>query len=300
MDQMPACPKCKGEYVYHDSVNFVCPDCGNEWNGNEAVEADEDQLIVKDSNGNLLADGDDVLAGGHSNASLRSLLPAADGFPDPLFCLFQFFLHGIADHVGALCPHPVQLGKAHHVGQQGLEVVKAAVAVQNGAAGGGDVKQPVALAQAVGPAVLAIGKGEAADGDVLNVAAQQRRELILPIGRPHQNHVRSGKLPGIAEHGVVKLLGHLQLMALGQGVAVQGQQLLLVQTQFLHLGLGEAGSDLLQGCPAQTEGPGLLPADAAVDKQDLHFVLPFSTKFDEFIVPYNPSPCNSPPNAQNK
>ena len=61
MDQMPACPKCKGEYVYHDSVNFVCPDCGNEWNGNEAVETDEDQLIVKDSNGNLLADGDDVL-----------------------------------------------------------------------------------------------------------------------------------------------------------------------------------------------------------------------------------------------
>ncbi|MFQ9134609.1 MAG: hypothetical protein ACLR5Y_04045, partial [Haemophilus parainfluenzae] len=52
MDQMPACPKCKGEYVYHDSVNFICPDCGNEWNGNEAVEADEDQLIVKDSNGN--------------------------------------------------------------------------------------------------------------------------------------------------------------------------------------------------------------------------------------------------------
>ncbi len=61
MDQMPACQKCKGEYVYHDSVNFVCPDCGNEWNGNETVEADEDQLIVKDSNGNLLADGDDVL-----------------------------------------------------------------------------------------------------------------------------------------------------------------------------------------------------------------------------------------------
>lgn len=61
MDQMPACPKCKGEYVYHDSVNFICPDCGNEWNGHEAVEADEDQLIVKDSNGNLLADGDDVL-----------------------------------------------------------------------------------------------------------------------------------------------------------------------------------------------------------------------------------------------
>ena len=61
MDQMPACPKCKGEYVYHDSVNFVCPDCGNEWNGNETVAADDDQLIVKDRNGNFLADGDDVL-----------------------------------------------------------------------------------------------------------------------------------------------------------------------------------------------------------------------------------------------
>ncbi|VEH67888.1 protein PhnA [Rodentibacter pneumotropicus] len=61
MEQMPACPKCHGEYVYHDSVNFVCPDCSYEWNGTEPVEADDDQLIVKDSNGNLLADGDDVL-----------------------------------------------------------------------------------------------------------------------------------------------------------------------------------------------------------------------------------------------
>ena len=61
MDQMPACPKCQSEYVYHDTVNFVCPDCGNEWNNNEQIETDDDQLIVKDSNGNLLTDGDDVL-----------------------------------------------------------------------------------------------------------------------------------------------------------------------------------------------------------------------------------------------
>ena len=40
---------------------FVCPDCGNEWDNNEIQESDDDQLIVKDSNGNLLADGDDVL-----------------------------------------------------------------------------------------------------------------------------------------------------------------------------------------------------------------------------------------------
>ncbi|MBF0785142.1 alkylphosphonate utilization protein [Muribacter muris] len=57
----PICPSCKGENTYHDSVQFVCPDCSYEWTGNEVEEADEDQLIVKDSNGNLLADGDDVI-----------------------------------------------------------------------------------------------------------------------------------------------------------------------------------------------------------------------------------------------
>lgn len=56
----PICPACKSENTYHDSIQFVCPDCGNEWTGNE-VEVDEDQLIVKDSNGNLLADGDDFI-----------------------------------------------------------------------------------------------------------------------------------------------------------------------------------------------------------------------------------------------
>ena len=57
----PICPSCKGENTYHDSIQFVCPDCDHEWTGNEAEEHDDDQLIVKDSNGNLLADGDDVL-----------------------------------------------------------------------------------------------------------------------------------------------------------------------------------------------------------------------------------------------
>ena len=61
MDQMPNCPKSQSGYVYHDSINFVCPDCGNEWDNNEIQESDDDKLIVKDSNGNLLADGDDVL-----------------------------------------------------------------------------------------------------------------------------------------------------------------------------------------------------------------------------------------------
>lgn len=58
----PACPACKGENTYHDSIQFVCPDCAYEWNGEEnTAEQDEEQLIVKDSNGNLLNDGDDVI-----------------------------------------------------------------------------------------------------------------------------------------------------------------------------------------------------------------------------------------------
>lgn len=48
----PACPQCKGENTYHDSIQFVCPDCAYEWTGKEVAEADEDRLIVKDSNGN--------------------------------------------------------------------------------------------------------------------------------------------------------------------------------------------------------------------------------------------------------
>ena len=59
--EYPICPSCKGENTYHDSIQFVCPDCGHEWTGNEVEEHDDDALIVKDSNGNLLADGDDVL-----------------------------------------------------------------------------------------------------------------------------------------------------------------------------------------------------------------------------------------------
>lgn len=60
MEEMPICPKCSGEYVYHDSVHFVCPDCAYEWSGEES-ESVEPEFIVKDSNGNVLQDGDSVI-----------------------------------------------------------------------------------------------------------------------------------------------------------------------------------------------------------------------------------------------
>ncbi len=63
MECLP-CPQCGSEDTYHDSIQFVCPMCAHEWNEADLVKAeedDDDKLIVKDSNGNLLSDGDDVI-----------------------------------------------------------------------------------------------------------------------------------------------------------------------------------------------------------------------------------------------
>ena len=57
--QLPHCPKCHSEYTYEDNGMFGCPECAHEWNNAEPVD-DNDALIVKDANGNLLADGDSV------------------------------------------------------------------------------------------------------------------------------------------------------------------------------------------------------------------------------------------------
>ncbi|MCO4784521.1 hypothetical protein MGA5115_01784 [Marinomonas gallaica] len=56
---LPECPKCGSEYVYEDQPLLICPECAHEWNPNEEV-VDEDAIILKDSNGNLLAEGDKV------------------------------------------------------------------------------------------------------------------------------------------------------------------------------------------------------------------------------------------------
>jgi protein PhnA len=57
--QLPHCPKCHSEYTYEDGGMFICPECAHEWNNTEPTE-DHHELIVKDANGNLLADGDSV------------------------------------------------------------------------------------------------------------------------------------------------------------------------------------------------------------------------------------------------
>ncbi len=59
MDNLPNCPKCNSEYTYEDMNLFICPECAYEWNAN-TVDEDDDTLVVKDSNGNLLSDGDTI------------------------------------------------------------------------------------------------------------------------------------------------------------------------------------------------------------------------------------------------
>ncbi len=57
MSSIPNCPKCKSEYTYESEGMFICPECAHEWSTAAAVE---EELVVKDANGNVLADGDTV------------------------------------------------------------------------------------------------------------------------------------------------------------------------------------------------------------------------------------------------
>jgi protein PhnA len=63
MSQTPlACIQCTLENTYADGDNYICPDCGHEWPRSESNEVDDDaSAIVKDANGQVLADGDAVV-----------------------------------------------------------------------------------------------------------------------------------------------------------------------------------------------------------------------------------------------
>lgn len=60
MSALPACPKCQSEYTYKDGVLFICPVCAHEWSGEEMVQEEMAELVVKDAHGNQLHDGDSV------------------------------------------------------------------------------------------------------------------------------------------------------------------------------------------------------------------------------------------------
>ncbi len=60
MSEIPNCPKCNSEYVYEDGGLYICPECAHEWSKESDTPGETNALVVKDSNGTLLSDGDTV------------------------------------------------------------------------------------------------------------------------------------------------------------------------------------------------------------------------------------------------
>ena len=61
-ESLPACPACSGEYAYEMGALLVCPECGHEWSPAAAQSAEGVEAgVIRDSVGNALADGDDVI-----------------------------------------------------------------------------------------------------------------------------------------------------------------------------------------------------------------------------------------------
>ena len=66
MTALPACPKCNSELTYQDGQMYVCPECAHEWGFTSTavtapIGSDEPERVVRDSNGNVLNDGDTVI-----------------------------------------------------------------------------------------------------------------------------------------------------------------------------------------------------------------------------------------------
>ncbi len=58
---MPPCPQCSSAYVYENGNLLVCPECAHEWvPGSDDSDSAMGERVVKDSVGNILADGDTV------------------------------------------------------------------------------------------------------------------------------------------------------------------------------------------------------------------------------------------------
>lgn len=59
MSSLPLCPECKSIHAYESGDFLACPECGHEWSASDLPT--DSGYIVKDSNGNLLQDGDAVV-----------------------------------------------------------------------------------------------------------------------------------------------------------------------------------------------------------------------------------------------
>lgn len=58
---LPDCPLCHSQYTYLDGENFVCPECGNEWQPHVEEHHEHEQGVeIKDAHGQVLQDGDSI------------------------------------------------------------------------------------------------------------------------------------------------------------------------------------------------------------------------------------------------
>jgi protein PhnA len=60
MSELSPCPRCGSAYTYQQGELCVCPECAHEWSLTAAAEGAEEQRVVRDAHGNVLADGDTV------------------------------------------------------------------------------------------------------------------------------------------------------------------------------------------------------------------------------------------------
>ncbi|GAA1965073.1 zinc ribbon domain-containing protein YjdM [Catenulispora subtropica] len=62
-ETLPQCPECSSVHAYEMGALLVCPECGHEWAAGAGEVGDAGAVpdgAIRDSVGNVLADGDDV------------------------------------------------------------------------------------------------------------------------------------------------------------------------------------------------------------------------------------------------
>jgi protein PhnA len=60
MSESPACPICTMTDILESDDKHECVTCGHEWPKESQSDDDDSALVVKDSNGKVLCDGDSV------------------------------------------------------------------------------------------------------------------------------------------------------------------------------------------------------------------------------------------------
>ena len=58
MTALPPCPSCASALTYEDGPLLICPECAHEWS--PVSETADATSVIRDANGNVLADGDTI------------------------------------------------------------------------------------------------------------------------------------------------------------------------------------------------------------------------------------------------